>query len=131
LQLYHRIDVGLDPFPCNGHTTSLDALWMGVPTVTLIGQTVVGRAGWSQLCNLGLQELAAQTPQQYVALAVQLAGDLPRLQELRATLRRRMQQSPLMDALRFARAMEQAYRQMWRRWCQAENIPSVREETAP
>jgi predicted O-linked N-acetylglucosamine transferase (SPINDLY family) len=117
LQLYQRIDVGLDPFPCNGHTTSLDAFWMGVPTVTLLGQTVMGRAGWSQLSNLGLQELAAQTPQQYVALAAQLAGDLPRLQELRSTLRQRMQQSPLMDGPRFARQVEQAYRQMWHRWC--------------
>ena len=63
LQLYHRIDVGLDPLPYNGHTTSLDAFWMGVPTLTLMGKTVVGRAGWSQLCNLGLKELAATTPE--------------------------------------------------------------------
>jgi predicted O-linked N-acetylglucosamine transferase (SPINDLY family) len=63
-QQYQRLDVVLDPFPCNGGTTSLDGLWMGVPFVTLVGQTVVGRAGWSQLCNLGLQELAAQTPEQ-------------------------------------------------------------------
>ena len=91
---------------------------MGVPTITLVGKTVVGRVGWSLLCNLGLQELAAQTPDEYVALAVQLAGDLPRLQDLRATLRARMRASPLMDAERFARNMEQAYRQMWRKWCQ-------------
>ena len=70
-------------------------------------------------CNLGLKELAAETPEQYVALAVQLAGDLPRLQELRSTLRERMPRSPLMDAGRFARNMEQAYREMWRRWCQS------------
>ena len=117
LKLYHQIDLGLDPLPYNGHTTSLDAFWMGVPTLTLLGKTVVGRAGWSQLCNLGLKELAAETPEQYVALAAELAGDLPRLQELRGTLRQRMLQSPLMDANRFARHMEQAYRQMWRRWC--------------
>ncbi|HMF19344.1 MAG TPA: tetratricopeptide repeat protein, partial [Gemmataceae bacterium] len=117
LQLYQRIDLGLDPLPYNGHTTSLDGFWMGVPTLTLLGKTVVGRAGWSQLCNLGLQELAAQTPEQFVALAARVAADLPRLQELRATLRQRMQQSPLMDGKRFARHMEQAYRQMWRRWC--------------
>jgi predicted O-linked N-acetylglucosamine transferase (SPINDLY family) len=123
LQLYHRVDVALDPFPYNGHTTSLDGFWMGVPTVTLVSQTVVGRAGWSQLCNLGLQELAAQTPEQYVALVAQLAGDLPRLQELRATLRQRMQRSPLMDGPRFARQVEQAYRQMWRRWCSTRQPP--------
>jgi protein O-GlcNAc transferase len=118
LQLYHRVDLCLDPMPVNGHTTSLDAFWMGVPTITLIGNTVMGRAGWSQLCNLGMPDLAARSPNDYVALAVQLAGDMPRLQELRATLRARMRASPLMDGKRFARHMEQAYRQMWRTWCQ-------------
>src|SRR5947209_17939150 len=102
---------------CNGHSTSLDAIWMGVPVVSLVGKTVMGRAGWSQLCNLGLHELAAKTPEQYVALAVQWASNLPRLAELRQTLRQRMQQSPLMDGKRFARHMEEAYRRMWRRWC--------------
>jgi protein O-GlcNAc transferase len=128
LKLYRQIDLGLDPLPYNGHTTSLDAFWMGVPTITLLGQTVVGRAGWSQLCNLDLKELAAETPEQYVALAAELAGDLPRLQELRATLRQRMLRSPLMDAGRFARHMEQAYRQMWRKWCQGLLSLSVRME---
>jgi predicted O-linked N-acetylglucosamine transferase (SPINDLY family) len=116
-QTYNRIDLGLDLVPYNGGVTSLDAFWMGVPTVTLIGKTVLGRAGWSQLCNLGLPELAAHTPEDYVAIAVRLAGDLPRLQELRATLRDRMRASPLMDGKRFAVHMEEAYRQMWRRWC--------------
>jgi predicted O-linked N-acetylglucosamine transferase (SPINDLY family) len=118
LRTYNRIDLGLDPLPYNGHTTSLDAFWMGVPTLTLVGKTVVGRAGLSQLCNLGLRELAAETPEEYVSLAVRLTKDLPRLDELRRTLRQRMQQSPLMDGKRFAMHMEQAYRQMWRRWCQ-------------
>jgi protein O-GlcNAc transferase len=117
LKLYHKIDLGLDPVPCNGHTTSLDAFWMGVPTVSLVGTTLVGRAGWSQLCNLELQELAAETPEQYVAAAARLAGDLPRLADLRRTMRHRMRQSPLMDANRFARNMESVFRQIWRRWC--------------
>jgi predicted O-linked N-acetylglucosamine transferase (SPINDLY family) len=125
LQLYERIDVSLDPFPYNGHTTSLDAYWMGVPTITLIGQTVVGRAGWSQLCNLGLQELAARNADEYVRLASELAGDLPRLQELRATLRQRLERSALMDGPRFARQVEQAYRQMWRRWCRSGELPGA------
>jgi protein O-GlcNAc transferase len=119
LALYNRMDLALDPVPCNGHTTSLDASWMGVPTITLVSRrTAFGRAGWSQSCNLGLRELAAETPEEYVAIAVRLAGELSRLQELRGMLRRRMQQSPLMDARRFARHMEQAYRRMWHRWCQ-------------
>jgi predicted O-linked N-acetylglucosamine transferase (SPINDLY family) len=117
LKLYQHIDLCLDPLPYNGHTTSLDAFWMGVPTVTMVGETAVGRAGWSQLCNLDLKELAAETPDEYVTLAAKLAADLPCLQELRRTLRERMTQSPLMDANRFARNVESAYRQMWRRWC--------------
>ena len=117
LQHYHGIDIGLDTVPYNGHTTSLDSFWMGVPVVTLVGPTVVGRAGLCQLMNLGLPELIASSPEQYVRIAAELAQDLPRLSELRATLRERMQASPLMDAPRFARNIEAAYREMWRRWC--------------
>jgi protein O-GlcNAc transferase len=121
LQTYHRIDIGLDTFPYNGHTTSLDSYWMGIPVVTLVGQTVAGRAGWSQLSNLGLQELAAMTPEQFIEIAVNLAKDLPRLSQLRTTLRERLQKSPLMDAPRFARNMEAAYGQMWRDWCASDS----------
>jgi predicted O-linked N-acetylglucosamine transferase (SPINDLY family) len=123
---YEQIDVGLDPFPCNGGTTTCDALWMGVPVVTLAGRTAVGRGGVSILANVGLPELIAQTPQQYVQIATDLAGDLPRLGELRRTLRARMQASPLMDAPRFARNIEAAYRQMWRNWCQQDGNSSLK-----
>jgi predicted O-linked N-acetylglucosamine transferase (SPINDLY family) len=119
LKLYHRIDIGLDSFPYNGHTTSLDSLWMGVPVVTLVGQTAVSRAGWCHLSNLGLTELAGQDAEEFVRIGVELARDLPRLTELRSTLRQRMQQSPLMDAPRFARNIEAAYRQMWHTWCKS------------
>jgi predicted O-linked N-acetylglucosamine transferase (SPINDLY family) len=122
LQTYHRIDLALDTLPYNGHTTSLDSFWMGVPVVTLVGQRVVGRAGLSQLSNLGLAELAARTPQQYVQIAADLAKDMPRLAELRRTLRARMEASPLMDAPRFARNVEAAYRQMWRNWCEQGGV---------
>jgi hypothetical protein len=84
----------LDTFPYNGHTTSLDSLWMGVPVITLVGQTTVGRAGLSQLTNLGLPELIGGTPEDFVRIAVDLAGDLPRLGDLRTTLRGRMEASP-------------------------------------
>jgi len=117
LQFYNRIDLGLDTLPYNGHTTSIDSLWMGVPVVTLIGKTVVGRAGFSQLSNVGLTELAATTPEQFVELAAKVAADLSRLAELRRTLRDRTRSSPLMDAERFARDIESAYRQMWLTWC--------------
>jgi predicted O-linked N-acetylglucosamine transferase (SPINDLY family) len=118
LHMYHDIDIGLDTLPYNGHTTSLDSYWMGVPVVTLVGQTIVGRAGLSQLTNLGLPELITRTPEQFAATAVNLAADLPRLAALRGSLRERIQKSPLMDTARFAKNVEAAYRQMWRRWCE-------------
>ena len=117
LELYHHIDIGLDTFPYNGHTTSLDSFWMGVPVITLVAQTIVGRAGLCELMNLNLPELIAHTPQQYVQIAAGLANDLPRLTKLRGVLRSRMQQSPLMEATRFARDIESACRQMWTHWC--------------
>jgi predicted O-linked N-acetylglucosamine transferase (SPINDLY family) len=117
LAYYHEIDIGLDTVPYNGHTTSLDSFWMGAPVVTLIGATVVGRAGLSQLMNLGLPDLVASNQEQYVQIAVELAHDLARLSQLRATLRDRMRASPLTDAPRFARNIEAAYREMWQRWC--------------
>jgi len=112
--------VGLDTLPYNGHTTSLDSYWMGVPVVTLAGQTVVGRAGVCQLTNLGLTELIAWSPEAWVHTILELARDLPRLSMLRATLRERMRKSPLMDGPRFARHVEAAYRNMWQRWCSLE-----------
>jgi predicted O-linked N-acetylglucosamine transferase (SPINDLY family) len=117
MSIYHRIDIGLDTLPYNGHTTSLDSYWMGVPVVTLVGQTVVGRAGLSQATNLGLTELIGQTEEEFVVIATKLAGDLPHLSELRRGLRSRMQQSPLCDAKGFTRGIEGAYRHMWRSWC--------------
>jgi predicted O-linked N-acetylglucosamine transferase (SPINDLY family) len=119
LHTYNRIDIGLDTFPYNGHTTSLDSYWMGVPVITMVGRTVVGRAGLSQLSNLGLPELIAQSAEEYVRLVAALAGDLPRLAELRRTLRPRMSASPLCDGQRFARSIEAAFRAMWRQWCAA------------
>jgi len=120
IRLYSRIDIGLDPFPYGGGITTCDSLWMGVPLVTLSGRTAVGRAGRSILSNVGLQELVANEPSQYVSIATELAADLPRLNDLRSTLRQRLQQSPLMDAPRFARNIESAYRQMWQAWCLAQ-----------
>lgn len=117
LESYRRIDIVLDSFPYNGQTTTLDALWMGVPVVTMVGKTAVGRAGLSLLRTLGTPQWIAETPEQFVSIAAELAGDLPRLGMLRATLRDRLQNSPLMDAPRFARNVEAAYRMMWQRWC--------------
>jgi len=117
LATYHRIDVCLDTLPYNGGATSLDAFWMGAPVVTLVGKTVMGRAGLSFAMNLGMSELVARTPGDFVRIAVELTSDLPRLGTLRAGLRKRMRESPLMDGRRFAGNMEQLYRGIWRRWC--------------
>ncbi len=117
MRTYHRIDIALDTFPYNGGITTCDALWMGVAVITLSGHTPVGRGGRSILHNVDLADLVAFNPEEYVNLAVALAGDLPRLSGLRKTLRPRMQASPLTDAPRFARNVEAAYRDAWRRWC--------------
>jgi predicted O-linked N-acetylglucosamine transferase (SPINDLY family) len=114
LRTYADIDFCLDTFPYNGHTTSLDALWMGVPTVTRVGATCVGRGGLSQLYQLGLSELAADTDAAFVDIATALAADLPRLAALRGSLRAQLAASPLMDGARFARHLEAAYRAAWR-----------------
>ncbi|CAB3802589.1 Photosystem I assembly protein Ycf3 [Pararobbsia alpina] len=125
LRTYQQIDVGLDTFPYNGHTTSLDSYWMGVPVVTRVAGTVVGRAGLSQSANLGLRELAADSDAQFVETAVQLARDLPRLSDMRKSLRARLAASPLMNGARFAVHVEAAYREVWRHWCdQARRIAS-------
>ena len=119
LQTWTRIDIGLDPFPYGGGITTCDALWMGVPVVTLSGRTAVGRGARSILSNVGLPELIASHHQQYRQIATELAGDLHALETLRTGLRRRMEQSPLCDAPRFTRGVEGAFREMWRRWCAA------------
>jgi protein O-GlcNAc transferase len=119
LRSYHGIDLGLDTFPYNGHTTSLDSLWMGVPTISRVGETCVGRGGLSQLFQLDLAEFAAETDAGVVEAARAFAGDLPRLAELRQQLRPRLERSPLMNAPRFARNIEAIYRRLWQDYCRA------------
>jgi predicted O-linked N-acetylglucosamine transferase (SPINDLY family) len=114
---YHELDLCLDPFPYNGHTTTLDALWMGVSVVTLAGRTAVGRGGLSILSNVGLPELVAQSTEQYVEITVRLARDRERLAELRRGLRTRMLASPLTDGKGYTAAVEATFRVMWERWC--------------
>ena len=90
---------------------------MGVPVITLAGRTAVGRGGASILSNLGLPELIAATPEQFVAIAVALAADRERLAQLRAGLRARMASSPLMDGKQYTADVEAAFRGMWTSWC--------------
>lgn len=120
LEQYGKVDIGLDPFPYNGTTTSCEALWMGVPVLTLAGRTHVGRVGISQMTNLGLTEFICHTQDEYIATAVRLSADLECLEALRKELRPRMAASPLMDAQRFTKHLEQAYLEIWKNWCLKE-----------
>jgi predicted O-linked N-acetylglucosamine transferase (SPINDLY family) len=119
LAAYHEIDISLDTFPWSGHTTACESMWMGVPVVTLYGDRHAGRMVSSVLTQLGLTDLIAHTPQQYVEIGSNLAGDRARLRELRSTLRDRMSASPLCDGRGRTRELESAYREMWARWCGA------------
>jgi predicted O-linked N-acetylglucosamine transferase (SPINDLY family) len=118
LERLATLDLGLDPFPYNGHTSTLDTLWMGVPVVTLAGRTAVGRGGVSILSNLGLDALIAQTPEEYLDIAVSLARAPERLAALRAEMRPRMLGSALVDAKKYTADVERALRRMWQAWCQ-------------
>lgn len=116
LARYGTVDIALDTYPYHGTTTSCEALWMGVPVVSLAGRTHVSRVGVSILARVGLSELVAASPDEYVMKAIALARDPGRLRELRGGLRERMRASPLLDSAGFARGLEAAYRQMWARW---------------
>lgn len=117
LRIFEQIDLCLDAFPYNGHTTMCESLWMGVPIVTLAGRRFAGRVTASLLHQVGLDELVATTPEQYVQVAVAWAERRDELSRLRTQLRERMRSSGLGDAKRFTLALEEAYRTMWRRWC--------------
>jgi predicted O-linked N-acetylglucosamine transferase (SPINDLY family) len=117
LALYNKVDIGLDPFPYNGTTTTCEAMWMGVPVITLRGERHAGRVGASLLHRVGLDEMVADSIEEYIQIAQDLANDLNRLKTLRETLRSRMQNSTLMDCRLFVKALEDEYRRMWHVWC--------------
>ena len=119
LALYGSVDIALDPLIYNGTATTAEALWMGVPVVTLRGDRHASRVGASVLTTVGLERLIAATPDDYVAIAAGLAGDLEGLARLRDGLRARVRASPLCDSADFAGRVEAAYRAMWRDWCTA------------
>lgn len=122
LAVYNEVDIGLDSFPYNGTTTTCEAMWMGVPVVTLRGRAHPGRVGASLLTRMGLDELIAETPQDYVAACARLASDLPRLAELRGGLRARFSAAPLGSPAVVARDIEAAYRAMWGVWCATGDV---------
>lgn len=114
---YNSVDIALDPFPHNAGTTTFEALWMGVPVLSLMERPPLGRFGAAILVPLGLEDWLAGSEEHYVALAQAKALDLASLAGFRRTLRQRLEKSAFRDEIGFARAMEGAFREMWRRWC--------------
>ena len=120
LDSYNGIDIALDPFPFNGCTTSVEALWMGVPVITLSSDRFAGHMGETIMKNLDLYECVADSPDDYLEKAVALAADLPRLADLRSRLRERLLNSPLCDGPGFTRDLETLYRKLWMNWCKTQ-----------
>jgi protein O-GlcNAc transferase len=117
LSLYNEFDIALDSMPFTGSTTTFEALWMGVPVVTLPGQTMVSRWTASILAPLGLRDLVADSPESFAAICERLCSEPETLMALRVGLRDRITASPLCDAPLRARQMERTYRALWRQWC--------------
>jgi len=121
LARYGEMDIALDPFPYSGGLTTLESLWMGVPVITLGGDRFASRHSLSHLTAAGLPEFIVADQAAYLARAVSLAHDFSHLESIRTGLRERMRISPLCDAHRFTRNLEEAYRNMWRRWCDGQH----------
>jgi predicted O-linked N-acetylglucosamine transferase (SPINDLY family) len=117
LRMYNKVDLALDTFPYNGTTTTCEAMWMGVPVVTLEGRCHAGRVGASLLTRVGLEGWVARDRADYIERAVSWAGNTAGLVELRMGLRERLRASPLMDAKRVALSLEVVYREAWRTYC--------------
>jgi predicted O-linked N-acetylglucosamine transferase (SPINDLY family) len=113
LNYYNQADIALDTFPFAGATTTFQALWMGVPVISLMTERFIGRAGGAMSLQAGIDSVVAETPDAYVEHAVTLAGDLPRLKSLKSTLRQRVENSPLCDGPAYARNVEKAFHTMW------------------
>jgi protein O-GlcNAc transferase len=117
---YNHVDIVLDPFPYSGGLTTCEALWMGVPTITLPGEIFASRHSASHMTNVGLDQWVAGSIQHYIEIAIDRANNLSRLAELRTGLREKMRRSPLCDAPRFGRALGEALRNAWREWCEIQ-----------
>ena len=113
LEWYHQVDIGLDPFPYNGTTTTCESLWMGVPVITLRGERHAGRVGASLLTRLGLTQLIAGDRDRYVDIGIKLASDITALGKMRSALRPQMQSSSLCDGRSFARSIENTFQGLW------------------
>jgi protein O-GlcNAc transferase len=118
---YQQIDIALDPFPFTGGTTTVEALWMGVPVLTLQGRSLVSRQGVGILINAGLPHWIANDQDEYLTKAISFTSDLDKLVTLRSGLRKQVLASPLFDAVRFSNNFEKALWAMWQQWLKDKN----------
>ena len=123
MERYSAVDIALDTHPYNGTTTTCEAMWMGVPTISLAGNSHRSRVGKTLLESVGLGELVADSDDQYKNIAINLAVDQHRLSEYRSCLRGMVDQSPLTDAAQFTASLESAYRSIWKAWCSNSSCP--------
>ncbi len=122
LAMYGEVDIGLDPYPYHGTTTTCEALWMGVPIISLLGDHHSCRVSLSLLKRLDMDYFVASTEEEYVAKASALAANTKSLSKIRATMRQRLAASDICNKSKFAANIEQAYRKMWHRWCQSQGV---------
>jgi protein O-GlcNAc transferase len=127
LARYGEIDIALDCFPFTGATTTFEALWMGVPVVTLCAGGMLGRMSAAHLIPLGLGDLVTATPEEFVAVALRLAADAQRRRLLRSSLRQGLLASPLMDGPAYARSFEALFQDLWRR--KVAGLPADRPQS--
>ena len=121
LSLYNQIDIALDTFPYHGTTTTCEALWMGVPVITLAGKSHVSRVGVSLLSSVRLEDFIAYSVDDYIQKAIALANNQKQLQQLRANLRQQMLNAPLTNGKLITKSIEDAYGNMWKHWCQSNS----------
>ena len=126
LMMYNDVDIILDTYPYNGGTTTCDALWMGVPVVSLLGQHHFSRVGLSILTDLQLEFFVASTPDEFVSKAAALAAKPDALAKIRETMRDRMSASTLCDKDMFTKNIEKAYRNMWKKWCNTKTQSHIK-----
>ena len=131
MRIYNSVDIALDSFPYNGTTTTCEALWMGVPVIVLAGEQHAGRVGMSILHSVGLDEYIAGNEDEYIEKAIKLSGDIEKLAQLRSFLRDRMAVSPLCNSSGFCLSLENAYREMWKNWCQIAGCENKGRLTVP
>ena len=131
VQCYERVDIALDTFPYPGGGTTCDALYMGVPVITLVGERHNSRFGYSLLMNMGLEELCAFSEAEYVQKAIELANDRERLSEYHLTIRRKLEESPVMNDAIYMGELERAYEKIFNAWLAEEPLPDFPQEPEP